>query len=76
MGDCLITDIFIRVHNYVYTPEEALHYGTETFDLVSKGSLKIRIYNEYPFTAEGIQQAHQAISSGRTTGKLVIKVAD
>jgi NADPH2:quinone reductase len=62
--------------NYVYTPEEAFHYGAETFGLVSKGLLKTRIYKEYPFTAEGVQQAHRDLTSGKTAGKLVIKVAD
>lgn len=61
--------------NYVYTPEEAHYYGTKVFDLISQGILKIKIFKEYAFTAEGVQQAQRDLVEGRTTGKLVIKVA-
>jgi len=62
--------------NYIVTPEESYHYGTELFDLISKGVLKIKIHKEYKFTAEGVQQAQKDLTGGRTTGKLVINVAD
>jgi len=63
--------------NYVYTPEEAAHYGRVLFELVEKEELKIKIYDEYPFTAEGVRQAQTDLTAagGKTTGKLVIKVA-
>lgn len=62
--------------NYVYTPEEAYHYGREVFKLVKDGSLKTNIYKEYPFTAEGVQQAHRDLTGGKTMGKLLIKISD
>lgn len=65
-----------RMNNYAYTPSEILHYGTQIFDLISNGTLKIKIFKEYPFTAEGVKQAQQDLTEGKTTGKLVIKVSD
>lgn len=61
--------------NYVFTPEEAAHYGKALFDLVEKNELKIQIYKEYPFTADGVQNAQRDLTGGKTTGKLLIKVA-
>ena len=61
--------------NYVATPEEAAHYGKVLFDLVEKNKLKIQIFKEYPFTAEGVQNAQYDLTGGKTTGKLLIKVA-
>jgi NADPH:quinone reductase len=62
--------------NYVVTPEERFYYGTRVFDLIEKGTIKIKVFKVYPFTAEGVGQAHTDLVSGKTTGKLVIKVAD
>lgn len=62
--------------NYAYTPAEVLHYGKEVFSLISNGTLKINIYKEYPFTAEGYQQAQKDLTGSKTTGKLVVKVID
>ena len=64
--------------NYVYTPEEAWTYGTELFDLIAKGTLKINIYKDYPFTTEGAREAQTDLSTrgGKTVGKLLIKIAD
>ncbi|PBK62722.1 NAD(P)-binding protein [Armillaria solidipes] len=62
--------------NYMVTPEEAYHYSTGVFDLISKGIFKINIFKEYPFTAEDVQQAQKDLTSGKTTGKLLIKVSD
>ncbi len=61
--------------NYIFTPEEAAYYGKTLFDLVEKNELKIRIFKEYPFTAEGVQSAQRDLTGGKTTGKLLIKVA-
>ncbi|KAI0777784.1 NAD-P-binding protein [Trametes elegans] len=61
--------------NYIYTPEEGRRYITELFSLVANGKLKIRIYAEYPFTAEGVQQAQRDLTGGKTIGKLIVKVA-
>ncbi|KJA28655.1 hypothetical protein HYPSUDRAFT_197474 [Hypholoma sublateritium FD-334 SS-4] len=63
--------------NYVYTAEEAAHYGKKLFNLVENGALNIKIYKEYPFTAEGAQEAQRdlTVRGGKTTGKLLIKIA-
>ena len=63
------------MNNYVYTAEESYYYGKKLFELISDGSLKIRIYEEYPFTREGVQKAQSDLTGGKTQGKLVIKVA-
>ncbi|KAG6888329.1 hypothetical protein C0992_008829 [Termitomyces sp. T32_za158] len=60
--------------NYVYTAEEAYHYGKKVFELIGDGSLRINIFKEYPFTAEGVKQAQSDLVEGKTTGKLIIKV--
>ncbi|TFK26679.1 NAD(P)-binding protein [Coprinopsis marcescibilis] len=60
--------------NYIYTIEEAAHYGQELFGKVDSGELKINIFKEYPFTAEGAAQAHSDLVGGKSTGKLLIKV--
>lgn len=63
--------------NYVYTPEEVAHYGQVLFGLIERGELRIQIFDEYPFTTEGVQRAQTDLTAagGKTTGKLVIKVA-
>ena len=60
--------------NYVFTAEEVAHYGKEVFDLIENNELKIRIFKEYSFTAEDVQNAQRDLTSGKTTGKLLIKV--
>lgn len=61
--------------NYVATQEEMETYSAELYELIAKGVVNISIHQEYPFTADGIRQAQQDITSRKTTGKLVIKVA-
>ncbi|KAF8628218.1 hypothetical protein AX15_004006 [Amanita polypyramis BW_CC] len=63
------------MNDYVFTAEEGYYYGNRLFDLISKGSLKIRIFKEYPFTAEGVQSTHTDLTGGKTLGKLIINVA-
>jgi len=63
-----------RMGNYVVTAEEGLHYGKIFFDLVEKDVLRANIFKEYPFTAEGVQQAQIDLTSGTTTGKLLVKI--
>jgi NADPH:quinone reductase-like Zn-dependent oxidoreductase len=65
-----------RMNNYTYTPEEAYYYGNKLFGLLAGGSLKVNTITEYPFTAEGVQRAHNDLAGGKTTGKLVIKVVE
>jgi NADPH:quinone reductase-like Zn-dependent oxidoreductase len=62
--------------NYLVTPQEVHYYGKKVFDLVGRGVLKINIHKEYPFTTEGAKQAQDDLTSGKTTGKLIVKVAD
>lgn len=62
--------------HYTTTVEEREFYGTQLFNMISKGELKINIFKDYPFSADGVRQAHLDLVGGKTTGKLVIKVAD
>lgn len=62
------------VHNYQVTLEERNSYSAELWGLVSSGTLRINIHAEYPFTAEGVRQAHTDLTTGKTIGKLLIKV--
>ncbi|KAG2155733.1 hypothetical protein DEU56DRAFT_768944 [Suillus clintonianus] len=64
------------MNNYTYTPAEALHYGNALFSLLANGTLKTQVFKEYPFTTEGVKQAQIDLTSGKTTGKLVVKVSD
>ncbi|KAH8823564.1 hypothetical protein DL96DRAFT_1670936 [Flagelloscypha sp. PMI_526] len=56
------------------TADEQYEYGTRLWDLVTKGVFKIRVYQEYPFTREGVIQTQKDITSRKTVGKLLIKV--
>lgn len=62
------------VFNYIVTPEETKHYFGELVELLTTNKLKVHIFKDYPFTAEGVQQAQKDLVGGKTTGKLVIKV--
>ncbi len=62
--------------NYMVTPEEAYHYSTGVFDLISKGVFKINIFKEYPFTAEAVQQAPERFDERENHRKLLIKVSE
>ncbi len=73
---CISSHAFISLRNYIYTPEEAQKYTTELHDLVATQKLNVRIHAEYPFTAEGVQQAERDLTGGKTVGKLLIKIAD
>ena len=64
------------VTNYMVTPEEGSHYSKLFFEAVSKGIVKINIFHEYPFTAEGVQQAQGDLPRGKSTGKLILKIGD
>ncbi|TFY60926.1 hypothetical protein EVG20_g7246 [Dentipellis fragilis] len=62
--------------NYVTLPSEREHYSNLLWELVGSGQLKINVHGEYAFTAEGVRQAHLDLTTGKTTGKLLIKVSD
>jgi len=64
------------VMNYMVTPEEGTHYSKLFFNVVSQGIVKINIFHEYPFTAEGTRQAQTDLPRGKSTGKLIIKIGD
>lgn len=63
-----------RLSNYVYTPEEAYQYAQQLWALLTENALRLNIFNEYSFTTEGVRQAHQDLTGGKTTGKLLIKI--
>lgn len=67
---------FISMNNYLVTPQESFHYTNELFRLIVDGTLKVNIHKEYPFTADGVIEAQKDLTGGKTTGKLVIKIAD
>jgi NADPH2:quinone reductase len=62
------------VLSYMVTPEEGTHYSKLFFDVVDKGVVKINIFHEYPFTAEGVRQAQTDLPRGKSTGKLIIRI--
>ena len=62
--------------NYLVTPEEGTHYSRLFFDALSQGVVKINVFREYPFTAEGMQQAQTELVGGKSTGKLIVKIGD
>ena len=65
-----------RLMNYIVTPTEFYTYTKELFDFVAQGTLKVHIHEEYPFTTEGVQQAHRDLVGGKSKGKLLVKVSD
>jgi len=62
--------------NYLFTPEEGTHYSNLFFKVMRSGTVKINIFHEYPFTAEGVRQAQTDLPKGISTGKLIIKIGD
>ncbi|EIN04575.1 NAD(P)-binding protein [Punctularia strigosozonata HHB-11173 SS5] len=62
--------------NYVVTPEELTFYCSSLFASVADGSIKINIFKEYPFTADGVRQTQIDLTGGKTTGKLLIKISE
>ncbi|KAF7307237.1 NAD(P)-binding protein [Mycena indigotica] len=69
---------FIRaaVPNYFVTPDERYHYTTWLWKTVQEGKLKAVVHKEYPFTAQGAQDAHRDLLASKTSGKLLLKVED
>ena len=65
-----------RLANYLVTLEERNRYSAELWRLISSGVLRINIHREYSFTAEGVRQAHIDLTTGKTTGKLLIQITD
>ena len=50
-------------------------YVAEVFQLVANRSFKPVVYKEYPFSAEGVREAEQALGKGKTFGKCLVRVA-
>ena len=62
--------------NYMVTAQEISFYNKGLWGEYAAGHIKEAISKEYPFTAEGVAQAHIDLAGRKTTGKLVIKVAE
>ncbi|EJC98614.1 NAD-binding protein [Fomitiporia mediterranea MF3/22] len=62
--------------NYIVTPSEISSYIQELYKLIESSSIKVNIFKEYPFTAEGVRQSQVDITGRSTIGKLLIKVSD
>lgn len=56
--------------------DETRTYGPKLFETITNGDIKIVIYNVYPFTVQGVQDAQRDLTSGQTTGKLIIDVSN
>jgi len=56
-------------------PSEALEYANWLWKLLQDGSLKIKVFKEYPFSVEGLAQTSTDQTSRGTVGKLLVKVA-
>ena len=63
-----------RLFNYLVTPEEIEKNTTELFDLISQRAFELTIHDEYKFSAEGVKQAQEDLTGGKTRGKLIVKV--
>jgi NADPH2:quinone reductase len=60
--------------HYTATPEELEWRAGEVMQMISAGDLKLRIHNVYPL--DEAEQAHRDLEGRKTTGKLLLKVAD
>lgn len=67
--------LFPRVDKYLYTPQEIREYSEILFLHLERGAVKPIIHGEYPFTADGVRQAQKDLTSRKTIGKLLIKIA-
>ncbi|GAA5857735.1 hypothetical protein JCM9279_006039 [Rhodotorula babjevae] len=63
------------LNQYVHTRDEFQTYSTELFKLVQEGALKLAVHGEYELTTEGMRQTQIDITSRKTSGKLLVKVA-
>ena len=59
---------------FIQQPADGKDYGKELVEVLASGAVKPVIGKEYPFTAEGVVQAHKDLADGRSVGKLLIKV--
>ena len=56
--------------DYISTPEDTLWRGAEVLDLVARGKMEVRIFERYVLA--DAPDAHRALQSRATTGKLVL----
>jgi len=70
-----VTLVRPTMNHYNVTFEEAHRNGQRLRGLVESGMIKARVHKEYPFSAEGVRQAHADLTRGQTMGKLVVKVS-
>lgn len=62
------------VPGYMTTAEESAYYEKELWKLIESGTVKIKIFKEYPFTADGVRASQTDITGRGTSGKLLLKV--
>lgn len=60
--------------HYLHTTEELRWRAGEVFDLVARGALTVRMAGTYPLAAAA--EAHRALESRATRGKLLLTVRD
>jgi NADPH:quinone reductase len=60
--------------HYIATRDELLLRAGEIFEWIGRGELAVRIGAEFPLSAAG--DAHQALEGRRTTGKVLLRMAD
>ncbi|SGY38532.1 BQ5605_C003g02044 [Microbotryum silenes-dioicae] len=63
------------LNQYVHTKHEFQTYSTELFGLLASGQLRLSVHSEYPLSTKGIKQAQVDIMGRKSSGKLLIKVA-
>ncbi|KAI6048062.1 hypothetical protein EDC04DRAFT_2886844 [Pisolithus marmoratus] len=61
--------------NYAYTPSEVSYYADALSSHLSNGTLKPFVHKEYAFTTEGVREAHTDLVTGKSIGKLLIKIS-
>ena len=62
------------LNHYTATREELEWRAGDVMKMIVDGDLKLRIHNVYPL--DEAQQAHRDLEGRKTTGKLLLKVAD
>ena len=63
---------------YIATPEEAEFYSVQLWDAIKSGLFRIRVEAVFPFSPEGIREAHELLTTpgGKLAGKTLLKIAD
>jgi NADPH2:quinone reductase len=62
------------LHHYVATRDDLLWRAGALFEWIGRGELDVRIGAEFPLSA--VADAHRALEGRRTTGKVLLRVAD